>query len=333
MQRRKLLQGMLTLPIASALGCRHKNQPQPPTAGKSGTLKIYLHGPFAVVMNSKNQYRVRAFVPFDEDGKHEFRYPTPKDLVSGEGDTGNRNHYEFALREDNLEISGKRPRVDAGFGPFQIHTGEWQPTPDQYFVSVDLPAPEVVTFVPQGVVPVQLATNRLAMMPLDHILEYKVRDSRKMEEIKLVSKKLRTERSPFTCQYLLSMHEEAMRAGSAKGNTSQLESDLRQCAEADMGAFFFGVGLPYNAFPPSAEKQHALKFFNHKILGSFPNSPQAKGLELKDVDIAPCATSGGATSYPTLSPAVQRYSLPEPHFQQVASFEECRAAGVIGTSP
>jgi hypothetical protein len=337
MERRKLLQGMLALPVATALGCRHKDNTQPRRSNtKLGTLKVYLHGPFAVVLNTKNQFRIKAFVPFDDDGKHEFRYPNPQKLVS-ESDADHRKRFEFILRDDHLELSGKRPRIDAGFGDFQIHTGEWEPRPTEYFVSLDLPAPEVITFVPRATVPVAFVSGKLGMMPLDHILEYRVRNSENIGKIRLHSPQLKSDDPPITCQDMLSMHSEAMKAARAKGPKDMpmphLEAEFKQCAESSEAAFFLGVGLSPDGFSIPAAKMHALNFFNNSLLPSFPNAPEREREKLQAVDVVPCATAGGASASPTLTPAAYQYPGPAPYFRQVASFDDCRAGGLIGLMP
>ena len=184
MNRRDLLQAMLAVPVVGALGgCRHQHndhRPNPPARG--GTLKVILLGPFALVVDTKNHNRIKAFAPFDGDGKHEFRFGDPHhDPVSGEGDPGKRNRYDFTLLDDNLEISERPPHIDAGFADFTLHTGDWKPSLNEYFVAVDLPAPDRVTFTPPAI-PVLMPgfkpepESRLAMMPTNHVLEYSVHE-------------------------------------------------------------------------------------------------------------------------------------------------------------
>src|SRR5882672_8030498 len=134
MNRRHLLQAMLTVPAMSALnGCRYVHNdrhPFPPSRG--GTLKVILQGPFALVLDVKNHYRIKAFVPFDDDGKHEFRFGNPQEYPPKvEGDPGNRNRYHFTLLEQNLEINERPRHIDAGFDDFKLHTGDWEPSPTE----------------------------------------------------------------------------------------------------------------------------------------------------------------------------------------------------------
>ena len=349
MQRRTLLQGMFAVPVAAALGCKNKIDTQPPAIAKPGTLKVFLHGPFALVLDSKNPQRIKAFIPFDEEGLHEFRFPTPNHRVSGEGGAGHRNHYEFTLREDNLEISGKGPHIDAGFADFRLHAHEWKWEPEEYFVSLDLPLPDIITFVPTATVPVEFVDGRLGMMPLDHVLEYTVRDFANIANVRLDSPQLGKQHAspPLTCHDMFDQYKKAMgkdqdkekdededkgkNHGKGQSNSRQhLDAEFKRCEQSETGVFLLGVGLSTNNLSV-AGKTHALNFFNNKLLGSFPNSPEHDKLKLQDLDVGPCTTSTEVFG-PTLVPAVERYPVPTPHFRQIASIDDCRVGGLIATT-
>src|SRR6476661_5058984 len=68
MKRRHLLQAMLTVPVASAIGgCRHEHRDHPrPLPARGGTLRVMLQGPFALVLDTTNKNKITAYVPFTD---------------------------------------------------------------------------------------------------------------------------------------------------------------------------------------------------------------------------------------------------------------------------
>lgn len=341
MNRRDLLQAMLAVPVVGAIGgCRHQNNdhhPIPPARG--GALKVILQGPFALVVDTKNHNRIKAFAPFDGDGKHEFRFGNPQDsFVSGEGDRSKRNRFDFKLSADGLEIDERQPHIDAGFADFTLHTGDWEPTPDEYFVAVDLPAPDRITFTPPAI-PVLLpgfkpeTGPRFAMMPTNHVLEYSVREFD--DKIKLQSPHPQIgDKKPLSCSDLLGHYQQHWHEmEKAHRDTRQrvyTEAELNGCANSQVRVFFFGVGLPSKS--PTFEMDaatHALEFYNNRLLPSFPHSPDLASKKLLEVDVKPCQPVGNGTNRPMLIPAVQRYPVPQARLVPVSSADDCRAGGAI----
>src|SRR5438445_4107879 len=203
MNRRHLLQAMLSVPVLGAIGgCRRDHRS---ALARGGTVKVILQGPFAFVLDTREHYRIKAFVPFDEDNLHEFRFRDPHDPpISGEGDPARRNRYQFTLLDHNLEISAKPRHIDSGFDDVTLHVNGWQPSPNDYFVALDLPAPDLISYIPPAI-PVVMAgagAPRLAMMPTNHVLEYRVRDLDDIGKITLRSPQL-GDRQPVSCADLL----------------------------------------------------------------------------------------------------------------------------------
>jgi hypothetical protein len=339
MNRRDLLQAMLTVPVISALGgCRRQHNdhhPFPPSRG--GTLKVILQGPFAVVVDTKNHNRIKAFVPFDKDGKHEFCFGNPHDgPVSGEGDRGERKRYDFTLLEHNLEISEQPRHIDAGFDAFKLHTGgKWEPSPNEYFVTVDLPAPDIITFIPPPV-PVLFVGSKLAMMPTNHVLEYKVREFDEVQTVSVHSPQL-GDKPPLSCSDLLGDFEGYWhgmeKAHQDSRQRTYMEAELNGCANSQVRAFFFGVGLPSGPSFEADAATHAREFFNNRLLASFPNAPEVENKKLLEVDVKPCPAAGNDRNAPKLIPAAQRYPMPQPRLVPVSYADDCRAGGIIGIRP
>ncbi len=339
MNRRHLLQAMVTVPVVGALGgCRHdyhSHRPSPPSRG--GTLLVILQGPFALVLGTKNHYRITAFVPFDDDGKHEFHFGDPHSSAAlGEGETGNRHRYQFTLPEDHLEISERPRHIDAGFYDFKLHTGDWAPSPSEYFVALDLPAPDIITFVPPAT-PVTMVGPRLAMMPTNYVLEYRVREFDEIRKVRMHSPQLGDKES-LSCSDLLAQYEgywhEMEKSHPESRQRKSMEAKLNECANFHVSVFFLSVGLPYSSpsFTTDAPA-HALAFFNRKLLASFPNAPDRENRYLLNVDVKPCEPAGSGKHLPMLMPAAQRSPKPQPRLVPVSSADDCRAGGIIGIQP
>src|SRR5215470_2713553 len=112
MNRRNLLKGAVTIPIAGALNaCSREPEPSKPSRG---TLKVILNGPFGVVLQSAKDYRITAYVPTDPAHEHELRFRGPSELAGSETKTGKAPTYYFELLRDGLDIDRGSPRVDQG---------------------------------------------------------------------------------------------------------------------------------------------------------------------------------------------------------------------------
>src|SRR2546421_11621769 len=117
MKRRELLKGMLSAPaIALMSGYAPGFQQRASHAQPSRitTLRVILQGPFALVMQKDQGYRIKAFVPYDREEQHEFRFRTPMDVVTPAKHSCQVRH-EFSLSEHGLQTTPTRPYIDHGF--------------------------------------------------------------------------------------------------------------------------------------------------------------------------------------------------------------------------
>lgn len=348
MNRRHLLQAMLSVPIAGALGgCRHEHKDHPPfPPSRGGTLKVVLQGPFAVVIDTKNHYRIKAFVPYSDNNEHEFLFP-------GRSDHGNKfreagNKFQFVLEEDNLERNERMPHIDAGFDDFTLKVRGWEPSPNDhhYFVALDLPAPELITYRNE---PTQLGLmvdnksetgKKLVVLRTSHVLQYRVHDFDELKKVKVRSHQL-GENHPFSCtdistwlqeratvpdqgQGTVPDQERGRRAARARMERMKTES---QCSNDPVSWLFFGVGLPYPQREDDAHvPQHGLDFFNKKLLGAFPTAVDKEQHRLVDANVQVCGTGAGGNSM--FVAAAQRYPMPQPRLVPVTSLTDCRASGL-----
>jgi len=341
MNRRELLQALLVLPGATLLSsCQTSPQNQKPSSeyeGKSenpAILKVILQGPFAVVMQRDERRKIRriiAFVPMDPAHEFRFQMPTPSYVQK------TAPQYQFVLPPEGLEITSAPPYIDHGFDDLNLDLGEWQPNPKEYFVSIELPVPQLITFIPPAE-PVVFQDGKLGYAPLNHILEYKVRD---IGKVRLRSPQFKEEQKPLAFSEMYRGYEEHWdkerdyRDGPAHGpQQSHTRDDLARPSERDVYTYFFGVGLPPGKFPLATVIQHALEFFNKKLLPQFPRSPAQCCKHLKEIrDYGQPCTPFSYGSPAKIKPTVLRNSMQKPHLQLVASVEECRAPGLLGTSP
>jgi hypothetical protein len=350
MNRRRLLQAMLSVPVAGALGgCRHEHTDPhrfPPSRG--GTLKVVLQGPFAVVIYTKNQYRIKVFVPYSDNNEHEFLYPSGFDHgnknVFPEATDGKRNKYQFTL-EGNLEPSDRTPHIDAGFADFTLQVSGWKASPndEDYFVALDLPAPDLISYrIPAE--PALLSGGKLTLMPTSHVLHYRIRDFDDLKKVKVSSPQL-GERHPLSSADVSAWAlERAAVSGQKQGtvpdrepksNSETAARDERmermksefECFNHPVSWLFFGVGLPYPQPGNSTHSaEHGLDFFNNKLLGAFPTALDLEKHRLLQVDPNICGAGAGGNSM--FVSAVQRYSMPQPRLVPVTSLTDCRAGTI-----
>jgi hypothetical protein len=325
MNRRNLMKAMLTVPVVGALGgCREKEGGG--SAASPATLRIVLHGPFALVLYGGTPARIKAFVPFDEEKErqHVFHYPTPtpKDLVGKESD---HSSFHFELSTDGLEVNQRLPYVDHGFDDFRIHTGEWEPTLQDYFVAIDLPAPEVITFPTGGNAfeNVRFLSGKTAAMPLNQVLEYRVRD---LDKVRMNSKELGTRR-PLSYSDVRQRYQEADQKKAAASQPASPHGSVRdeytRSSDKEIRTFFFGVGLM--AEPTTTE--HAVRFYNNRLLASFAKSPDANTRRLAEVGVSLCQTTRSNSS--EIVPVALTYPLPPSGLRLVTSADDCQLGGLI----
>lgn len=221
-------------------------------------LRVILEGPFAVVLQKDYGNRIRAFVPHGDN--HVF-------FLNGTQRAGNGFH--LRLLDDGLEPYSSC-QVDDGFAAFHEPTAQW--LLQDYYVSIDLPCPQTITY--DQSLPAVLATDpsHKVKMPVNHILEYDFTDSTKLS---------------LSCTEI--------------GPTSP-----RQCTSLPCLELSLQVGLlkmPHSPDPdPHAHKAKA--FFNKHMLDCFPELKKKKRIKKiitsdpKGTDVE-CKNGGLIISFPS----------------------------------
>lgn len=349
MNRRTLLQGLLALPVAGTLtACRSNdsNQTKPSDAGRdtdsraTGTLKVVFQGPFAVVLQMEGPRRVKsviAFTPFDPS--HEFHFGTPGKIIAPAGEK--QKAFKFDLPQENIQRV-ESTYVDHGFDDVTAHLDGWKPGDASQFVSVTLPPPDIITYFPPAE-PVQFVDRHIGTAPLSAILEY-----RTTGKVQLRSDQLGEQPSTSIAQ-LYSDYKQHW--SSNQGDFKQdsrgarqprhperdgIERELSDSRAADINTFYFAVGVAPGSMTPGQAAQHAVTFYNDRLLASFPNSPKVRNVRLLRVleSTQLCATGGtSAAAAEDLSAAVFHPFSDQPRLLQVAAIEECKAPIFLGTNP
>ena len=330
MRRRELLGGLFALSATGLLdSCRGSEPDRDDSHGERkvpATLKVIVQGPFAVVLRKDERYRVTAVIP--RDPAHQFRFQTP--MTTEKSD----QQYQFALGAEGLDISGRRPYIDHGLDDMTFDLGPVGDIDKDSFVTIDLPAPDVITFIPPPE-PVVFVDGRIASAPLNHILEYKILDLR---QVVLRSKQL-GETRPLSFSEIFKQYEEHGRKEheykDKPGHGPQFpktRDELERASGPEIYTFFLGVGVAPGSFTELAAEQHALEFFNTKLVPLFPRSPNLKRLsDIRDYG-APC-TPVLRTAPSSVKPGAYRSWSEEPRLLRVSGVEDCRAAGLLGTTP
>jgi hypothetical protein len=336
MKRREFIGGLTTLPLAGSLTAFASTPDRDDDDKRRGsTLSVFLHGPFAVILNTDKKNRLTAYVPFA--GKelsgpadaHEFVFQKLQKPLANENA---RQSFQFSPADD-FPGSPDLPYIDHGFDDFTVHAPAWKRNPAGYFVLLDLPVPDLITYIPpaEGV---QFVNGTTGIMPIQHILEYKVRDWRSVR-LRCNQKVPENELKPIPCAELYKefrdeMGQEGNKAALPPRHTqrNEIENYLARCARLNTGAFFFGVGLHRSGSEAEFEriaKDHALRFFNKVLLPSLGDTPDVKSKALADIgEYGPmCIPPRGGTQ-PTVYGGNAR-------LRTVSSTYDCRLGGIIGT--
>ena len=330
MRRREVLQGLFCLSATGILfACREPEKSDHDESSRASnnpaTLKVIIQGPFAVVLKSKdNRYSsVSAFIP--PDPAHEFRFQTPMSTSVQKG-----TKYEFNLEVEGLEVSNRRPYIDHGLDDMTFELGAYREA--DYFVSVNLPVPDLITYIPPSE-PVVFQGGRIALAPLNHVLEYRIRN---VSKVSLRSQQFKEAIRPLGFSQMFKdyqQHGEREHDYKDKpGHGPQFprtRNELARSGEPEVYTYFFGVGPTPGYFTDMAAVQHGLEFFNKKLVPLFPNSRDLKPLaEIRNYG-DPCTPTG--KTYPSsLKPAVLSGDTPKPRLLLVTSAEDCRAPGILG---
>jgi hypothetical protein len=187
--------------------------------------------------------------------------------------------------------------------------------------------------------------GRLGSVPLNHVLEYRVRDA---DDVWLRSKKRcaskddkdRHDHQPLSSKKLLQEYERYHRQwpDQSEHPTLSQRSYVARLLERYAYVYFLGVGLrperdPYNHIGERAD--HGVSFFNDRLLPAIFQHGQRipPGSKLKKVgrDVLPCGGGQSISSSPTLRPAVWQDSMSQPRLLTVASTENCSAPAATAT--
>ena len=271
--------------------------PSQPGPSEIKTLKVLLQGPFVVVVRRK-LHRIRVLLPKDGHGIHEFRYPDPQSPQTSS------KYYHFTLSEQGLEINRDRPYIDHGFDDFNVVLTNWPPRhPPEDYVVLDLPIPDVITYIPplERVVFGPDFSPRPGQLPVNQVLEYKVRDGSK---VVMHSPELGNQSLTPDCERRgRDSDRERPEAPRVFQNTG------RPCEQS--ATYYFGVTLSrnWNSQEPSMDiNEHAKRFFNEKVLPSIFERPVPEDKMLLQVGTGPYRAGSYMRSMPTITPIAFRDS-------------------------
>jgi hypothetical protein len=264
-----------------------------------------LEGPFAVIVRGDDRNQIAAYAPYDKEKIHQFYYPdfnTPQ----------MKPRYSFVLSEQGLQTPNHPPYMDHGFDDFNVHLANWKPSPKDYYVAIDLPAPDVVTYIPplEGVLfepERQDSSPRFGRLPGSHVLEYRVEDASKI----ILSSRQLGELHPMPCRDVPAQYgggQEEGRGGDSNQKRPNIDRELESCSQSVV--YFLGIGLRPGLDPGLDSNyldEHAIEFFNGRLLPSMFGKEIPRGLKLLKVGVEPSQ----GLQYPRspLTPAVLRYPL------------------------
>lgn len=323
MDRRTLLQGLLALPVVSALDCCSYGARAPKT--RSAKLRVVLGGAFAVVLQTDRGWGVRAFTPRDREPLHNLTVVAHNVERSDQQGKQARN---FTLLSSGLKNNtGRQPEIDPALCDFTARTSKW--CQENYWLTIDLPAPQKIGFM-GPLAPVAFGDpEREGCMPPNHVLEYDVIDPSLVRMEEQGKEALR----PAACDKLKERYEQGCRnlekqpsnrtkeredEGSARGMCKGKDAYDSFCRHGDL-TLFFGVGLG----DISANPDHPKQFFNERILESFP------GLNLRIRSLGhpgdPCKHA--CTSNSNLGQTMLRDTTPAGRFIEAAFVYDCGVTG------
>src|SRR5205807_9816139 len=275
MNRRDLLRGLVAMPVASAFSSCTQSVSQRP--GPVTTLKVILDGSFAVVFERQNPTRITAVIPHDPDKLHRFYFNDffkPMD----NGQDANR-YYNFQLSSKGLEENqARRPYTDQCFRDFSKHS-DWKR--EKYFVTIELPVPDVITFIPPAASVIFRRSHQQVLMPLNHVLRYRVQNVDEVQMTQQGSKPVKPlSNSDFEKEYYRWCKDP--NTGARSGHCGQMQEHSSEWSEDNAVTYYFAVGTTsYQQAPASSSKaeDHAIRFFNEILLRSFPKAQPELQLE------------------------------------------------------
>jgi hypothetical protein len=329
MNRRDLLHWLLALPLVPVLpGPKpqaedrdHHPRPVP------GRLRVVVDGAFAIVVQADSRSRVRVFTPREPAGRHELYFldqPKQRRSTGALEPRSKDRSYHFELLPSGIKSSSK-PEIDAGLADFNVSTDQW--CQEDYFVTIDLPCPRRITFMPPERQVTFKNGGRKGCVPYNHILDYEVTD---LGKVKMAWQDVK-EFHPVPGIDLM----ERYKAGCKELGES--ERYRPPCAdekvyksmfgEPNEAFFFFGVGLPGG----DRDEEHPIRFFNESLLASFPRLKEK--LAIASIDLhSQCKTQAG-NSRGELHAAALTQRAPQPRVLEVSSIVDCKVSGPLVTFP
>jgi hypothetical protein len=278
-----------------------------------------------MVLDQKQPDKITFFCPIDPDKLHRF-YLNGFAKAHDDGQDPKRT-YHFELPVTGLDIySRKRAYIDQCFRDITFHTDVWQKEP--YFVTIELPIPDSIGFIPPAQKIVFKQGMREGSMPLNNVLEYKMTDP---DDVKFVSAQGKLSPQPLNkLGQEYREHCEPSKGGQMNHREActEYEHQFRAWDEQDVRTFMFGVGTEEN-LPPAQAHAHALKFYNEILLRSFP---RVKGQQ-ELADIGTSGSNGSPRRGAMLLPAVLNQNLDSPFYRPVTAILDCRINGPHALMP
>jgi hypothetical protein len=320
----KKVYSILAVPVLLGIGmlsaCRHRDDrhfPDTPPA----IIKVVINGPFAIVWPKSDRSKIIVFTPRDPQNIHVFYV---NDLTNSHDEGKN---YHFKLLPEGVKAASSLT-VDPYLADFTAETGKWEDQ-KEYFVRIELPVPEKITFAPP-LHQVAFANGSSGYMTTNFVLEYRVANP---ERVKVDSPELGGLHPLATAE--LQEQYAKLCAGPAANSRFhdsciEIRNLLAQCAGPKAKVFFFGAGIPLekqSKMNEFEESEHAVYFFNEVLLRSFPYLTSKK-LALPEKTGQP--GMGGPRGM--LMQASLKF--PEPHMRPlpVSAVIDCKAGGLVVTT-
>ena len=309
---------LIVLAISMLSACRHHHEGRPPATPQTLTSIVFLNGPFAIVLRKDDPSRIIAFTPRDPHNAHEFYI---NDL---EQNQDNKKNYVINVMSDGLKPASTSPAIDPYLSDFTVKTDQW--SREEYFVQIDLPAPDRITFAPPTQ-QVYFEDGTTGYMSTNFVLEYRVAEPGRIRAVSGL-KELR----PLASSTLLKQFEGLCNGGwrdQFHDSCIEMRNLLAKYSGANTSMFFFGVGIPVTRhikMEKADREDHAITFFNDVLLKSFPN------LGRKRIRFKPTPGPGRGDSPSMLKQVVFRgpsAGFPLLPVSGYSAVIDCKAGGII----
>jgi hypothetical protein len=333
MKRRDLLKGLATVPALSMFGgaLDYDKGKRKGRTGPPGILRIFINGPFALVIEKKQPDKITFFTPFDPEKLHQFYFNglQGQAKIHDDGKDAKRS-YHFQLPVRGLDVyPKKRAYIDQCFRDISFTTDLWKK--EEYFVTLELPVPDSIGFIPPAKPIIFKLGKKQGSMPMNNVLEYRMTDP---DDVKIITKqgsfaprpasKLNQEYLDYCKNYKSKENYKEYDQGHREA-CAKLEEEFKTWDEPEVRAFSFGVGVGEDVSPEQANR-HALKFYNDVLLSSFPHVREQQELE----QIGGVSYPGTPTRGAMLMPAVWDPSV-SPRLVPVTAVMDCQVIGPHAT--